>query len=116
MTLDAPEQPPPHYTEVRFASFLSGRFITAIVVNPPERKLTKHTSVHYVQDRRILFKNCDRVKLRCFQSAFNRSDFGFLTEFEPEGLGSSTIRQNDCQMKRFDLIFLDKSISLIVQP
>ena len=26
-------------TEVRFANFLSGRFITAIVVNPPERKL-----------------------------------------------------------------------------
>ena len=26
-------------TEVRFASFLSGGFITAIVVNPPERKL-----------------------------------------------------------------------------
>ena len=26
-------------TEVRFASFFSGGFITAIVVNPPERKL-----------------------------------------------------------------------------
>ena len=33
-------------TEVRFASFLSGGFITAIVVNPPERKLAKRTSVH----------------------------------------------------------------------
>ena len=32
-------------TEVRFASFLSGRFITAIVVNPPEKKLAKQTSV-----------------------------------------------------------------------
>ena len=32
-------------TEVRFASFLSGGFITAIVVNPPERKLAKRTSV-----------------------------------------------------------------------
>ena len=31
---------------VRFASFLSGGFITAIVLNPPEKKLTKHTSVH----------------------------------------------------------------------
>ena len=28
-------------TEVRFASFLSGGFITTIVVNPPERKLAK---------------------------------------------------------------------------
>ena len=36
----------PHCTEVCFASFFSGGFITAIVVNPPERKLAKHTSVH----------------------------------------------------------------------
>ena len=34
-------------TEVGFASFLSGGFITAIVVNPPERKLAKRTSVHW---------------------------------------------------------------------
>ena len=34
-----------HCTEVRFASFLSDRFITAIVVNPPERNLAKRTSV-----------------------------------------------------------------------
>ena len=33
-------------TVVRFASFLSGGFITAIVVNRPERKLAKRTSVH----------------------------------------------------------------------
>ena len=32
-----------HYTEVRFASFLSGGFITAIVVNSLERKLAKRT-------------------------------------------------------------------------
>ena len=36
----------PQYTEVRFTSFLSGGFIIAIVVNPPERKLEKRTSVH----------------------------------------------------------------------
>ena len=35
-----------HCTEVGFACFLSGGFITAIVVNPPERKLAKRTSVH----------------------------------------------------------------------
>ena len=34
-------------TEVCFASFLSGGFITAIVVNPPERKLAKRTSVDW---------------------------------------------------------------------
>ena len=33
-------------TKVRFVSLLSGGFITAIVVNPPERKLAKHTSVN----------------------------------------------------------------------
>ena len=31
---------------MRFDSFFSGGFITAIVVNPPERKLAKRTSVH----------------------------------------------------------------------
>ena len=31
---------------VRFASFLSDGFITAIVVNPPESKLAKCTFVH----------------------------------------------------------------------
>jgi hypothetical protein len=35
----------PHYTDVRFASFLSSGFINFIVVNPPERKLAKRTSV-----------------------------------------------------------------------
>jgi uncharacterized membrane protein len=32
-------------TELRFASFLSSGFITAILVNPPERKQAKCTSV-----------------------------------------------------------------------
>ena len=32
-------------TEVRLSSFLSGGFTTRAVINPPERKLTKHTSV-----------------------------------------------------------------------
>ena len=36
---------PMQSTEVRFASFLSGGFITVIVVNPPESKLAKRTSV-----------------------------------------------------------------------
>ena len=35
-----------HCTEVHFASFLSGGFITAIVVSSPKRKLAKRTSVH----------------------------------------------------------------------
>ena len=36
------------YTEVRFVSFLSGGFTTISVINPLERKLSKHTSVHYL--------------------------------------------------------------------
>ena len=34
-------------TEVRFASFLSGRFITMAAINSPEKKLAKRTSVQY---------------------------------------------------------------------
>ena len=34
-----------HCTEVHFVSFFSGEFITAIVVNPPERKRAKRISV-----------------------------------------------------------------------
>ena len=43
-------------TEVGFASFLPGGFITAIVVNPPERKLAKRTSVYYLE-KKIMFQN-----------------------------------------------------------
>ena len=39
---------PMQCTEMRFASFLCGGFITAIAVNPPEWKLAKRTSVHCV--------------------------------------------------------------------
>ena len=39
-------------TEVRFACFLSGGFTNMAVINPPERKLAKRTSVqcakHYI--------------------------------------------------------------------
>ena len=34
-------------TEVGFANFLSGGFTTMAVINPPERKLAKRTSVHF---------------------------------------------------------------------
>ena len=40
---------------MRFVSFLSGRFITAIVVNPLERKLAKRISVQ------CLVVNCDDI-------------------------------------------------------
>ena len=44
-----------HCTEVRFASLLSGGFITAIVVNPPERKLAKRTFLHWLKCSGIVF-------------------------------------------------------------
>ena len=43
------------HTEVRFASFLSGGLIAAIVVNPQERKLAKRTSV---QCMKAMLYNC----------------------------------------------------------
>ena len=49
-------------TEVRFASLLSGGFITAVVVNQPERKLAKRTSVHC--SSALLW-----AKIRCQNSA-----------------------------------------------
>ena len=36
-----------HCKEVRFASFLFGEFTSMTVINPPERKLAKRTSVHW---------------------------------------------------------------------
>ena len=40
------EEKPSQCTEVHFASFLSGGFTTTAVINPPEKKLAKCTSVH----------------------------------------------------------------------
>ena len=37
-----------HCPEVHFASFLSGGFTTMAVINPPERKLVKRTSVQWL--------------------------------------------------------------------
>jgi hypothetical protein len=41
-------------TGLRFASFFSGGFITAIVVNPQEKKLGKWTSVHWTDSKNLL--------------------------------------------------------------
>ena len=47
-------------TEVRFSSFFSGGFITAIVVNPSERKLEKRTSVQWIELKFWLLVGCDK--------------------------------------------------------
>ena len=47
-------------TEVRFASFFSSGFITAIVPNPPERRLAIRTSVHNTQaDSKVVISHHD---------------------------------------------------------
>ena len=60
------------YTEVCFASFLSGGFITAIVVNLPERKLAKRTSVRCFVTK-IVLTYCTEVRFSSFFSG------GFIT-------------------------------------
>ena len=44
-----------HRTEVRFASFLSSGFTPMAVINSPERKLVKRTSVHCTEMGSISF-------------------------------------------------------------
>ena len=44
-----------HCTEVQFAIFQSSGFITVIVVNPPESKLAKCTSVHCTEISKEIF-------------------------------------------------------------
>ena len=41
------------HTEVRFASFLSGGFTTMAVINQPEKKLAKCTSVYWFEEKGI---------------------------------------------------------------
>ena len=40
-----------HCTEVRFAGFLSGGLTIMAVMNPPEKKLEKHTCVQWAADK-----------------------------------------------------------------
>ena len=47
-------------TEVRFASFLSGGFTTMAVIDPPERKLAKRTSVNCLVYKHSKDDNLDR--------------------------------------------------------
>ena len=40
-------------TDVRFASFLSGGFTNMAVINPPERKLSKSTSLQWCDGKKV---------------------------------------------------------------
>ena len=48
-------------TKVRFSHLFSCGFITAIVANPPERKLAKHTSVQWGEGPILLIGSSDTL-------------------------------------------------------
>ena len=55
-----------HCTELGLASFLPGGFTAIAVINPPEKKLPKRTSVHRLQ---FLMKcNLQYVNISVFES------------------------------------------------
>ena len=51
-----------HCTEMRNGSFISGGFITAIVLNPLERKLAKRTSVQCALETLLSFSDPKKKK------------------------------------------------------
>ena len=58
-------------TEVYFTSFFSGRFVTTIVVNPPERKLAKCTSVQWSEIRNMSMWSNKKIVKICTVSLCN---------------------------------------------
>ena len=61
------------HTEVRFASFQSGGFITVTIVNPPKRKLAKRTSVHCPKD--------PKLQIRFMNSAVGLSLYHLIPDY-----------------------------------
>ena len=55
-----------HCTEVRFASFLSSGFTTMAVINLPERKQAKRTSVQCSYNLHAFKYECNQKNLRGF--------------------------------------------------
>ena len=68
-----------HCTKVRFA----GGFITAIVVNPLERKLAKRTSVQWCKLISIMLL-VSHLTTKFFQIASARTEMTFLLQVLPE--------------------------------
>ena len=63
---------------MRFASFLSGGFTTMAVINPPERKLAKRTSVDWVK-KSVQIRNLD---LECTLKNFVKVLYCALQTYE----------------------------------
>ena len=77
-----------HCTELHVASFLSGGFITAIVVNPPEKNLAKCISVNCT-DRDSSMKDLFTMNLLLkeghLQSAQENMIYDSVIRYEKKG-------------------------------
>ena len=73
--------------QVRFASFFFGEFITAIVVNPPERRLAKCTSVHFSGQSCTLVRTLNvEAKIQIFNNIYSRHLLIWLLKISYSGL------------------------------
>ena len=63
------------FTAVRFASFLSGGFTTMAVINPPEKRLTKRTSVQFCNLKLcVCFLFLGMLKNKCSSNVVTTDD------------------------------------------
>ena len=72
--------PTPHFTEMRFASFLFGEFNTDIVINPLEKKLAKRTSVQWDTNGNLLLLAILIQLLFAYVSKFKIGPWIFLIQ------------------------------------
>ena len=53
-----------HFTEMRFASLLSGEVTTLTVINPPKKALANRTSLHFMASKVTVLKKTRQHLLR----------------------------------------------------
>ena len=75
-----------HCTKVLFASFLSGGFTTMAVMKPPESKLAKCTSVHWLHLQRVV--SCHIIFTKSELLQLNRTQFPSLGIFVSINVGN----------------------------
>ena len=65
---------------MHFASFLSGGFTTMAVINPPERKLAKRTSVHCTETFQVVNRtyNAEQFHQKVDKVVTHGLDFFYL--------------------------------------
>ena len=83
-------------TEVRFASFFSGGFISVIVVNPPERRLAKRTFVDWINSNAMQQSNRQR------QTLYSRKSWiSLLQDLAPWSFSQNSLFHSDLIAARF---------------